>query len=181
MFPRRYHPTLRVLHWLIAILIIAALLLGTFVMAPKDNADPGKIFALLKHMLAGGIIFALSLMRIFIRPKTRRPAPLHSGIAIADRIVPLVHRVFDILVFIMVGSGIGMAILAGLPEIILGGHGFLPASFDNFPLHTLHVMAAKIFATIIALHVVGALYHHFILRDGLLSRMSLAVDKGRNA
>ena len=180
MLPRRYHPALRVLHWLIAILIIAALILGTFVMAPKDNTDPGKIFALLKHMAAGGIILALSLMRIFIRPKTRRPAPMLSGIAVADRIVPLVHRIFDVLVLVMVGSGIGMAVLAGLPEVLFGGHASLPASFDNVPLHTLHVMAAKVFAGIIALHVVGAFYHHFILRDGLLSRMSLALGKSQN-
>lgn len=181
MPPRRYHPSLRVLHWLIATLIIAALLLGTFVMAPTRNSDPAKIFALLKHMLAGGLILSLTLMRLFIRPKTRRPAPVLSGIAMADRIVPYVHRVFDILVLAMVGSGIGIAVISGLPNVVFGGHGTLPNSFHNFPLYTLHVFVAKLFAGVIALHVVGALYHQFILKDGLLSRMSFVFWKGQNS
>ena len=50
MHPQRYHPALRILHWSIAALIIAALLMGTFVMAPTPNADPGKSFLLLKHL-----------------------------------------------------------------------------------------------------------------------------------
>ena len=179
MSPSRYHPSLRVLHWLIAGLIIAALFLGTFVMAPLRNSDPGKIFALIKHMLAGGLIFALTLARLFIRPKTKHPAPVLSGIALADRIVPFVHRVFDMLVFVMVGSGIGIALISGLPAAIMDGHSPLPASFDHLSLHTIHVFVAKLFASIVALHIVGALYHHFVLKDGLLSRMSIAAGRSR--
>ena len=181
MLPRRYHPALRVLHWAIALLIIAALFLGTFVMAPMDNADPGKTFALLKHMAAGTLIFALCVTRMFIRPKTKRPAPMLSGIAIADRIVPFVHRIFDVLVLIMICSGIVMAVRAGLPEILFGQRVSLPASFDNVPLHTLHVFTARVLAAIVALHVAGAFYHQFILRDGLLSRMSIALGKRQPA
>ena len=179
MSPQRYHPSLRVLHWLIAALIIAALVMGTLVMAPTSNADPAKIFILLKHMLAGLLVLGLTVLRGFIRTKTRRPAPVLSGIAIADRIVPLVHRIFDGMLFVMVGSGIGVAILAGLPGIMLGGNGTLPHSFSDIPLHTLHVFMARLLAGIVGLHVCGALYHHFILRDGLMSRMSpLATRKG---
>ena len=180
MPPRRYHPALSVLHWLIAALILAALVMGTFVMARIDNADPGKSFALLKHMLAGGLVLILVLVRMYIRPRTRRPAPLLSGLAMADRIVPFVHRIFDVLVFIMVGSGLGLAVQTGLPAIVLGGDGALPESFGALSLHALHVAAAAVLAATIALHLVGALYHHFVLRDGLLSRMAPAGDKSRN-
>jgi len=181
VLPRRYHPALRILHWAIALLIIAALFLGTFVMAPMDNTNPGKTFALLKHMAAGTLIFALCVARMFIRPKTKRPAPVLSGIAIADRIVPFVHRIFDALVLIMIGSGTVMAIKAGLPEILFGQHVALPASFDNVPLHSLHVFTARALAAIVALHVVGAFYHQFILRDGLLSRMALPFGRRQPA
>ncbi len=174
MSPSRYHPSLRVLHWLIATLIIAALFMGTFVMARIQNSDPSKLFALLKHTMVGGLILALTLLRLFIRPKTRRPTPMFSGITLADRIVPYVHRVFDVLVLAMIGSGIGIAVLSGLPGIILNGNiALLPDSFNNLPLHTLHVFVGRILAAIVALHVCGALYHHFFLKDGLLSRMSL--------
>jgi cytochrome b561 len=40
-------------------------------------------------------------------------------------------------------------------------------------LHALHVFVARLLAAVLALHVAGAFYHQFILRDGLISRMSL--------
>ena len=176
MKPNRHHPALRVLHWAIAVLIIAALVLGTFVMARLPNADPGKVFLLLKHMLAGALVLTLTLLRWFIRPRTARPAPAPSGIAWADRLLmPLVHRIFDALIVLMIISGVTMALASGLPQIVFGGHGSLPESFDALPMHTLHVLAARVLAAFIALHVTGALYHQFVLRDGLLSRMSLSL------
>ena len=165
---------LRVLHGTIAALIIAALLLGTLVMARLPNSDPGKVFLLLKHMLAGALILALTLLRLFIRPRTRRPAPAPSGIAWADRLLmPLVHRIFDGLIVLMILSGVGLAIASDLPQIVFFGHGHLPESFDALPMHTLHVLAARVLAAFVALHVAGALYHQFVLKDRLLSRMSL--------
>lgn len=173
MIPRRYHFSLRVLHWLIAALILTALILGTYVMAPADPSDPNKTFALLKHMLAGGLILILTLMRIFIRPKTRRPAPALSGIAAADRLIPVVHRIFDVMALVMVGSGIALALVNHLPAIVFGGHGSLPSTYDAPVIHWVHVATARLLAAIVALHVAGALYHQFILRDGLFGRMAL--------
>ena len=176
MKPNRHHPALRVLHWAIAALIIAALVLGTFVMARLPNSDPGKVFLLLKHMLAGALVLALTLLRWFIRPRTARPAPAPSGIDWADRLLmPLVHRIFDALIVLMIISGVTMALASGLPQIVFAGHGSLPESFDALPLHTLHVLVARVLAAFIALHVAGAFYHQFVLRDGLLSRMSLSL------
>jgi cytochrome b561 len=174
MKPDRHHPALRVLHWAIAALIIAALTLGTFVMAPLPNTDPSKPFLLLKHLLAGALVLVLTLLRQFIRPRTERPAPAPSGIDWADRLLmPLVHRIFDALILLMILSGVTMALACGLPEIVFTGHGSLPQDFAALPLHALHVLTARILAAFVALHVAGALYHQFVLRDGLLSRMSL--------
>ena len=114
MRPNRYPPTLRALHWAIAVLILAALVMGTFVMAHMKNSDPSKLFALLKHMAVGGLILALTLLRLFIRPKTRRPRPMLSGISMADRIVPYVHRIFDVLVLVMAAGVNYNGVWAGL-------------------------------------------------------------------
>ena len=170
---RRHPRALRVLHWLIAALIIAALIFGSFVMARLPNSDPAKPFALLKHMLAGTAILGLSVARMVVRAKAPRLAPMSSGMAWADRIVPLVHRVFDALVLLMVGSGVIMALASGLPETVFLGRGALPERIDPVALHALHVFVARLLAAVLALHVAGAFYHQFILRDGLISRMSL--------
>ena len=179
MLPSRYHPALRMLHWLIALLVIAALLLGTFVMAPLPNTDPAKRFMLLKHMAVGVLICLLTVTRLLIRPQTRRPAPVYSGIALADRIVPYVHRIFDALLLAMIISGAAIAVAYRLPAVVIAGRGVLPASFATLPAHALHVFVARVLAGFVALHFVGALYHQFVLRDGLLARMSLAFGRGR--
>ena len=183
VIPRRYHPSLRILHWLIAGLILTALILGTFVMAPADSANPEKAFALLKHMLAGMAVLALTLLRIFIRPKTRRPAPALSGIAVADRMIPFVHRVFDLLALAMVVSGISIGMLNHLPDIVVSivfdGRGHLPSDYSGHLLYTLHVGIARLLAGIVALHIAGALYHQFILRDRLFSRMALVTGRSK--
>ena len=184
MRPNRYPPTLRALHWAIAVLILAALVMGTFVMARIAPTDPGKAAALLKHMLVGGLILGLTLIRLFLRPRTRRPAPMLSGIAVADRIVPFVHRVFDILVLAMVGSGIGVAALLNLPETIFdvlqGGDASFPTNYAQQPLYVIHVLTARILAAVVALHIVGAFYHQFILRDGLINRMAFSAGRNKN-
>ncbi|MBS1227607.1 MAG: hypothetical protein H6R17_884 [Proteobacteria bacterium] len=170
---KRHPRALRVLHWLIAALIIAALVFGTFIMARLPNSDPGKPFALLKHMLTGTVIFGLSVARLLVRAKAPRLAPMSSGMAWADRIVPLVHRVFDALVLLMIGSGLVMALVSGLPQTVFLGRGALPEHLDPALLHALHVFVARLLAAVLALHVAGAFYHQFVLRDGLISRMSL--------
>ena len=178
MSPSRYHPALRSLHWLIAVLVIAALFFATFVMAPHSNADPAKRFMLAKHMAAGVLVLLLTLVRLGVRPRTRRPAPVLSGISLADRIVPYVHRVFDALLLAVTGSGLALALAAHLPAALLGKAG-LPPSFAAIPAHALHVSAARVLAGFVALHVVGAFYHQFILRDGLFSRMAPALGRSR--
>ena len=183
MRPNRYPPALRALHWAIAALILAALIMGTFVMARIEAADPAKAAALLKHMLVGLVILGLTLLRLFIRPNTRRPAPMLSGIAVADRIVPFVHRVFDVLVLTMIASGIGVALLFNLPETVytalLGEARTFPSDYGQQPLYVLHVLTARILAAIVALHIVGAFYHQFILRDGLIGRMTPVAGRSK--
>jgi cytochrome b561 len=75
----------------------------------------------------------------------------------------------------MVGSGYTTAILAGLPAIVFGGSGDkLPPSFAIYPSWVAHVYLALLLVGLIGLivlHVLAALYHHFVRKDGLFRRM----------
>ncbi|MEC5397681.1 cytochrome b [Uliginosibacterium sp. H1] len=171
----RHHPAIRVVHWLVAGMIIAALAMSTLIMSHIPNTDPAKASALLRHMSVGALIFMFSLLRLYIRRNVRRPPALSSGMAWADRIARVAHRLLDLLVFVMIGSGIGMAVVADLPAV-LQGHGNL-AVLDQLALRTVHVCAAWLLIGVLALHACGALYHQFVLKDGLLSRMWFAFDR----
>ena len=169
--PARYHTALVTLHWLLALLLIVALLMGTFALKTVPNSSPDKIDALRGHMIAGGLILLLTLTRLVVRLKTAHPAPASTGNALLDRLAPATHWALYLLVLLMAGSGVAMSVLAGLPGIVFGGVGTLPVNFDALPPRAVHGIVAKLLMLFIAMHFAAALYHQFIKRDGLLRRM----------
>ncbi|MGP1682121.1 MAG: cytochrome b [Giesbergeria sp.] len=167
----RYHAALVVLHWLLAVLLIVALTMGTFALKTVPNSSPDKIAALQGHMVAGGVILLLTLIRLFVRLKTQHPAPASTGHALLDRLAPLTHWGLYLLVLLMAGSGVAMAVLTGLPGIVFGGVGVLPVNFDALAPRAVHGLVAKLLMLAIGLHVTAALYHQFVRRDAPLARM----------
>ena len=167
----RYHPALVALHWLLAILIVAALALGALVMAKLPNSDPHKLEALRSHMTGGTLIVILMLARLFIRRGTAHPAPASAGHAFLDRVAWLSHRFFYVAVLGMAGSGLVMALQTRLPWVVFLHEGALPADFWAFPVRYVHYGFSRLLIALITLHVAAALYHAVILRDGLLKRM----------
>jgi cytochrome b561 len=168
----RYHPLLVVLHWTLAVLIIAMLCAGFLVLAPMQNPDPHKIGLLMIHMAGGMIILGLMVVRIILLVFTAKPAKATAGNAVLDRIRPLVHTGFYLLVVLMAGSGLATSILAGLNRSVFQGTGEpLPTSFEPYPTFAAHFYLALLLTALIALHVLAALYHQFARRDGLLQRM----------
>jgi cytochrome b561 len=168
----RYHPVLVALHWVLAALIIAVLVLGALVMVHIPNSEPMKIEALRSHMACGILILLLMPARWLVRGRTAHPAPAATANPLLDRLTWISHRLFYPAVTIMAGSGLAMAVQAGLPAIVFGAQGTLPADFWVYPLRPVHYLMSRVLIGLIALHVAGALYHTFILRDRLLRRMA---------
>jgi cytochrome b561 len=101
--PRRYHPALVTLHWLMALLVFVNLYLGIFIFEDRgggrrDSQDMNFYIAI--HMLVGLTILALLVVRFILRIGTRKPAPASAGHPLLDLLAGLVH------------SGIYLAILA---------------------------------------------------------------------
>lgn len=167
----RYHSVLVILHWLLAFLIIAALALGALVMAGIPNADPMKIEALRSHMIGGSLILMLMLARLFVRTRTAHPAEADAGNPFLNFLAWVSHRALYVLVVAQAGSGLFMAFQADLPEIVFLHHGTLPADFWSFSARGVHYVVSRALMVLIVLHLTGALYHVFVRRDGLLSRM----------
>ncbi|MFI4975239.1 MAG: cytochrome b [Caulobacterales bacterium] len=167
----RYHPLLVALHWLLALLIIAALALGALVMVHLPNTNPMKLEALRSHLIGGVLILVLMLVRLVVRNRSRRPRAAPTGNAFLDRVAWASHRMFYPAVFGMAVSGLIMAFQTHLPEVLFAHHGALPRDFWVYPIRTVHFAISRVLMVLIALHVAGALYHTLILRDGLLRRM----------
>lgn len=168
----RYHPLLVALHWLLALIIVAALSLGALVMVRIPNSSPMKIEALRSHMTGGFIILILMFVRLGVRLHSDKPARATTGNPILDRLAWASHRLLYVAVFGMVASGTVMALQTHLPQVVFLHRGQLPPDFWAYPIRRVHYLFSRLLMGLIALHVAGALYHTFVLRDGLLRRMA---------
>ncbi|MFT4715813.1 MAG: cytochrome b561 [Paracoccaceae bacterium] len=169
---KRYHPVLVGLHWLVALMILVALLIGGPSLADLKNDDPGKAFALTGHMIWGLSIGAFMIIRLAVRLLSKNPPRADAGNVMLNSGARFAHLGLYILVFAMVGSGIGIAISADLFAILFSGSGApLPADFNVFTARAAHGLIATVILVLIGLHIAGWAYHQFFRRDGLISRM----------
>src|SRR3979490_1628249 len=141
----RHHPLLVTLHWLLAVLIIANLALGFLGLAATPNSDPQKIGILRVHMAGGALILVLMVIRFIVRMLTSRPAPATTGYPPVDRIAPISHYGFYVLVLLMAGTGFAPAILSEINIIVFGPPGgSLPPTLMIYPTFVAHIFFATL-------------------------------------
>lgn len=176
----RYPLRTRILHWLTAIAVFSALLVG-FTMV---NSIGSYATLVAIHMTLGVTILVIAVARVANR-FTHRTPPL------PDTVGTLEHRM-------MIGSevsmyglllaqpivGWAMVSAAGRPVVVFGGLR-LPdiAPFDAdayFFLRQLHSVLAYAFVLVIAAHVSAVILHTVTLRDGMASRMTIGRAAARN-
>ncbi len=169
--PKRYHPVLVALHWIMAVLIIFLLLIGNLYMVWLPN-DAAKLMPLQMHMLTGITVGVLLVVRFIVRMVTKKPAPATAGHPALDLIGRLTHWGLYLFSLGMVISGMGISATANLPAIVFQGQGFPPGfDFYDFPPRIGHEFVSYGLFVLVALHIGAALYHQFIRKDNLLSRM----------
>lgn len=169
---KRYYPVLVALHWLLAILIIMGLIMGTNVLSATPNDAPEKLLYLKIHMSMGILILVLMAIRLGIRLFTIKPVAADIGNSLLNKLGVATHYLFYLVVTLMAASGLATAQLAGLPDIIFGGSGApLPSTFDEIPPRVAHGILAVVLLLLVIGHILAFLYHQYVRKDGLFSRM----------
>lgn len=191
----RYTKTAIVLHWLIAIFLVVMFILGWFMAdlpkdAPKQSAydflDLGiytwqlaeevtpRTFYFNLHKSLGITIFALIAIRILWRITHKPPAPLASYKAIERKIATGTHHLLYMLMIAIPATGLIMGIYSKY-GIKWFGLDFLPG-LNNKGIREafaeIHEIAGIILLVLVALHVVGALKHQLIDKDGTMKRIT---------
>lgn len=170
---KRYSTTMIILHWILAIFILGAVFMGAFVLDEMESTNPQKISLLLTHMIVGVGILFLTLVRLIVRIKTPLPAPVEGKNKWMNKLATGLHHLLYLLTITTALAGMTLALSAKLNEIVFQHIGTLPVDFEDFIAHEIHGIFAQLLLLTILLHVAAALYHQFILKDGLMSRMSL--------
>ena len=171
MSVKRYHGSLIALHWVLALLVLVELALGSTFLIHTANDVPEKLMALRNHMVAGILILILTVIRLLVRLKTTHPAPAYGEHAWLNRFTELGHYALYLLPLVMSISGLVIAAQTDLPRVVFEGLGQLPTNFDGLAARAVHGIAATLLILFVVGHVLAALYHQFIRKDGLLGRM----------
>jgi cytochrome b561 len=140
--PKRYHPVLVSLHWLVVVLVLLNLYIGLFIFRDRILGFQGIDQYLPIHMAAGIAILALVIVRFFVRIGAQRPAEAKSGSAALDVVAKIVH--YGLYVVLIATTVIGLvyalqsnrfqqAFLGAEPRFGRQGGGFPPANGTPSP------------------------------------------------
>jgi cytochrome b561 len=177
--PERYGVAARSLHWLTVVLLAIQISVGV-IMAYRGNALNlwNAVTDLLysTHKSLGLVLLLLVVVRLLVRIIGGAPAA-EPSLDRWQRVIAAANHA-GLYVFLLVVPVLGWLGASLFPALEVFGVVPLPPisgpdRAESDTVFLLHRLGAFILATLVALHVGAALYHHFIRRDGVLRRMLL--------
>ena len=187
--PERYGPVAILLHWIIALAIVALLALGA-VMVRLTPGSSLQFDVYQLHKSLGITVLVLSLLRLAWR-LFNSPPPLPANLEPWETALARVTHVgFYLLMIALPFSGWMMvsASVWNIPTVVFGAftlpHLPVLGGLQNKKpveeaLKEVHEALAIGMFVLLMLHVAGALKHQFVLRDDTLARM--LPGRGRRA
>ena len=155
-----YSRTQIVLHWAAFAVVAQQYLFKDAISAAWERTSEGAEVAfdpiVFAHVAGGALVLVLALWRLLLR--ARRGVPSQTGSTSQQVLARVTHLGLYALMFLMPISG-SFAWFGGVEVAALG-----------------HNVMKVILLVLVALHIAGALYHQFILRDGILTRMRRPQD-----
>ena len=167
----------RVLHWVTAIAVLAALPLGMWISEMEVSLASLKYFGY--HKTLGITVLGLIILRIIWHlinpPPQPPPQPLSHGVNWQDMLAKAVHRSFYVLLLAMPLSGWVASSATGIDTVVFNRWtlpSIAPASeaWENAGF-AVHGVVGKLLLACVVLHIGGALYRALVSRDGTLQRM----------
>ena len=157
----KYSPSMRLLHWLMALIIIGLTVLGIYMTGLDKTPFKFQLYGL--HKSFGFIALLLIALRIIIRSRSRVPALPAALTAVERKLAHAGHHALYLLMVIMPVSGYVMS--SAHPErhgAWLFGYRLpdLPASeFWSGLMHQTHSIAGYVLVVVLVLHIAGAVKH----------------------
>jgi cytochrome b561 len=170
---RHFTPLQRLLHWLMAICILAMLFIGVGMVS---TVKPTYLTLVSIHKPLGIAILVLALLRLALR-LVRGAPPLPADLPAPMKLAAQgSHYALYALMIVMPLLGWGMLSAAAYPLALFGGW-HLPAILpQSDSLHTAlwnaHFYLAFAFFALILMHVAAALFHALVRRDGVFETMA---------
>lgn len=171
--PTRYPALTRLLHWVVAIMVIATFPIGV-TMVQDGLARPTQDLLFILHKNGGVLILLLVVLRILWRLVTRAPALPATTPEWQVKTAKRVQQALYALLVIMAVSGYVRVRAGGFPVEMLDALGVPPLVPRSDGVaraaQTIHGIARFPLAALILLHVLATL-KHAIARDGVFGHI----------
>ena len=175
--PQKFTAISRIFHWLTAILVFAALLIG-FTMV---NWLAGYATLRVIHMSVGALILVVVVLRINNRIRHHPPAWPKTVGRLEGRAVIWSERLLYAFLLAQPFVGWAMVSASGTPVRVFGVlrlPPIAPFDIDVFAiLREAHSILAYLLVVVIAAHVSAVLAHSIVLGDGMLRRMTFQLGR----
>ncbi|WP_321449468.1 cytochrome b [uncultured Cohaesibacter sp.] len=167
--PQKYSSAIILLHWLGALLIIGLIIVGSLM---EDMTGASKMQLLSFHYYAGLATGALFLIRLVFFFINARPAADPSWPQWQAKASKAVEGLLYLLPLIMVATGMIAMSIYGLSSFVESGdyEGY-QAAHRIWPM-LVHSLTANLLIAALVLHVLAALYHHFVQKDHVFDRIT---------
>ena len=174
--PQGYGLVALLLHWAMALLLLALAALGlAMVRMPDVGYDQDKILLILAHKAIGIAALAVVVLRLGWRIGQAQPGLADSvpeGQQVAARFV---HLVFYALMIALPMTGWLMSSAGGYPVPLFAGFSLpdlVGLDDDHFRVYiVVHRWLAYALLLLVGVHAAAALHHHLVRRDDTLRRM----------
>lgn len=170
----RYSRVAIALHWLIGLCIIAELTLGLWMVElPKD--PPGiRAYYFNLHKSIGITLIALIAFRVFWRATHRPPELPASMSAWQLKLSKAAHHLLYLLMVLVPLTGFMGSVYSKYPIKFFGTplpRLAEPDAILKDMMSDAHMFLTKLLIAIVILHILAALKHRFINKDGIFQRM----------
>jgi cytochrome b561 len=169
----------RALHWMTALVILAAFPLGVLANGQILTTDEGirQAFLLFSlHKTTGILAFSLGIFRLFWTLSQPRPTPLHEKRRLENSVASMVHWTLTIaLIAVPLAGWLSHSATSGLAPIWWPFGQSLPFVPKDDTLAerfaTMHRLFTKVLLATVAIHFAGAIKHLLIDKDEIFARM----------
>lgn len=169
-----YKPIARVLHWVVALLVIATIPIGAAM--TQEGLDRGTQNTLyILHKNGGVILLVLMILRVLYRLANPPPPLPDSIVPWQKQVAGLTHVALYVMVFFMTVTGLVRVQAGGFPIEMLNALGIPPVIPRNESIadiaQTAHFYGRFVLIAVMLAHIGAALQHGLIKKDGVFSRI----------
>lgn len=176
----RYHPILRLLHWVIALLVLALLASGMTVWllgfdgVTRLLGEARRDMLYEYHKTFGILVLGLMAIRLLVRFEAGKPEYEEPPGLLIRAISGLVHYLLYVALFAQAILGLLATDAMDYPIEFFSWNLPQVITIDKpmgETLYLAHTYVGWALLVLVGLHVAGALKHGFVHHDGILSRM----------